>query len=670
LAKTNRGFESHPFRHVNRIPNQSAAEPGKTFIAAVAVLFFVISTWVSYARWANFECRTFDLAYYAQGIWQFLHGRFAVSVIGVPLLGNHVEPIVFLFAPLIAVFRHPMLFVAVQNAALATMGPVGFSIARRLGLDGKSSALAASALLLAPAAGYIALHEFHPEALSAPLLLLMLQARLTRKLGKHWLWFIAVLACKENMALLLIAYCAIHCVAERKLSLAELRAWFLWPMAVAILWFIICAEIITPALNSGNVDYIALYDRLGASPIEILRNAIAHPQLIANALVQSLTHGNLVWALLLPFLGLPLLRPRWLIVAAPILLQHLLSWRASEWTIYFHYAAPLLPLFWIAYAEVVASSNLWKRASESIPRALFGTVIIACVAAQIFWGPAAAIGSTTADWFAKASDRARKNAFIANISPQASVVAPFPYLSHLAMREKLYSLHHILKGLKTLSHQVYEQPPPTDFVLIDYLDSATFDAASGYYHPTMKTADGRIVPSSDRLLYDFLRRTSWVVNSLDELVLFRKGERTGPAQAASPQSVFEIATHTQLISITKSAGVLSNHDSVEIRLDWRFQGEREVFPWMLLRLTRRGGESAAFMTKGLCAPEAGDGPCEENWRITSVDGLASGDYSAEAIFVDNSKRAWSEATGQNNSASTLLSRAIPLGDLKVVRDPN
>ena len=108
------------------------------FVASVAIIFFVICTWASYARWANFECRTFDLAYYAQGIWQLLHGRFAVSVIGVPLLGNHVEPIVFLFAPLFAVFRHPMLFVVVQNAALATMGPVGYSIARRLGLDGKS----------------------------------------------------------------------------------------------------------------------------------------------------------------------------------------------------------------------------------------------------------------------------------------------------------------------------------------------------------------------------------------------------------------------------------------------------------------------------------------------------------------------------------------------------
>jgi uncharacterized membrane protein len=101
-------------------------------------------------------------------IWQLIHGRLDVSVENVPLLGNHVEPIVFLFAPLFAVFRHPMLFVIVQNAALAAMPLVGYNIAKRLGLDGKRACLLSAALLLAPAAGYIAIHEFHPEALVRP----------------------------------------------------------------------------------------------------------------------------------------------------------------------------------------------------------------------------------------------------------------------------------------------------------------------------------------------------------------------------------------------------------------------------------------------------------------------------------------------------------------------
>ena len=119
-------------------------------VLALSAVFFALHTWVSYARWANFAYRTFDLAYYVQALWQLVHGRFAVSVQYVPLLGNHVEPIVFLIAPLFFFLRHPMLLVVLQNAALATMGPVAFRIAVRLGLSPRQALLLALALLLTP----------------------------------------------------------------------------------------------------------------------------------------------------------------------------------------------------------------------------------------------------------------------------------------------------------------------------------------------------------------------------------------------------------------------------------------------------------------------------------------------------------------------------------------
>lgn len=114
-----------------------AADPGKGPILALALVFFAACTWTSYARWANFEYRTFDLAYYVQALWQLIHGRFQVSVQGVPLLGNHVEPIVVLLVPFFLLFSHPLIFVLAQNAALASMGPVAFSIGQRLGSDRK-----------------------------------------------------------------------------------------------------------------------------------------------------------------------------------------------------------------------------------------------------------------------------------------------------------------------------------------------------------------------------------------------------------------------------------------------------------------------------------------------------------------------------------------------------
>jgi uncharacterized membrane protein len=640
------------------------AEPGASL--AAGLVFFGVCTLTSWLRWANFEYRTFDLAYYVQALWQLLHGRFEVSVEGVPLLGNHVEPIVFLAAPIFALARHPMTLVILQNALLASMAPVGFQVACLLGLNRKTALWMSVALLLAPAAGYIALHEFHPEALAAPFLLLLLRARAIGSLRAHWIWFLAILACKENLSLLLTAYCVVYLIVDRKRTWAELRNWYLWPLALSVLWFVTCTKGITPALNAGNIDYLALYDRLGNSGSDIAWKAITEPHRILAALSQSLTHGNLVWALLLPFLMLPLFSPRWLLVAAPVLLQHLLSWRSSEWTIYFHYAAPLLPLSWIALAESLAALDRRANVPLTLRRGLPLLVLAACVLGQIMVGPSGGIIATAQSWWNNGEDRVRRADFIRQIPPGASVVAPLPYLSHLAMREHLFSLHYILKGLKTLSRSRYDPPPPTEFVLIDYDDSATFDAGAGYYHPTMKTVDGSVVPSSERLLHDFLAGRSWRVNSSNELTLLRQ---TTPVPDSTPSSgtVEPLAaneTAATLLACTKSADVLSA-GGLEVRTSWRFRTPRDVFPWLFLKLTPRSPGKPVVLSCGLCSPESNGPFTAESWRITPSQRIAAGQYAVEALFVDNSKRLWLQRSGTSDQSALLTSSPVSLGELTV-----
>ena len=642
---------------------------GTGLILSFAFVVFVILTWVSSARWANFEYRTFDLAYYVQALWQLIHGRFQVSVEGVPLLGNHVEPIVFLFTPFFLIFRHPLLFVWVQNAAIASMGPVAFSIGKRLGLNQTTALLLGVAVLITPATGYIALHEFHPEALTAPFLLLMLRAHLRRSLSAYWIWLMAAIACKENIALIIAAYCTVQIFLERKRSWTELRVWYLLPLALSVVWFLVCVKLITPALNSGSIDYLALYDRLGTSPSDILVNAITQPDRIFRALSQSLLNGNLFWALLLPFLGIPLLRPHWLLIAAPILLQHLLSWRSSEWVIYFHYAAPLLPLFWIALAEGIGKINRWASVPVAIRSSLPFLVILACVVAQIMLGPAGAIAKTAVNWFDGEDTRIRKQTFIGQIPPDASVLAPLPYLSHLAMRENLFSLHYVLKGLKTLSRSPYSPPPPTDFVLIDYNDSATFDPVAGYYHPKMKTVDDRVIPSSDLLLHDFLKQRSWTILTSNELTLLRQGASTEKSSSLLRDTVgpIEISPGSELTGITKSSTELGQQ-GLEIKTSWNFQESRQVFPWMFLRLTPRGQQKAVIISHGLCAPEVTQGLHQEMWQLTPSSQIPIGDYDAEVAFVDNSKSAWAANSSRLSAKAELLSRPISIGELKVTSE--
>jgi hypothetical protein len=120
-----------------------------------------------------------------------------------------------------------------------------------------------------------------------------------------------------------------------------------------------------------------------------------------------------------------------------------------------------------------------------------------------------------------------------------------------------------------------------------------------------------------------------------------------------------------LVSIEKSGDLLSQSQSLEVRLAWTFEGEREVFPWMLVRLTNDQSGRSVVLTRGLCAPAASSGTYTETWQITSTRGLPAGDYVAEAIFIDNSKRAWFEATGGGGAEATLMTRPIPLGRIKV-----
>ena len=631
-----------------------------------ALCFFAATSWVSYAHWASFAYRTFDLAFYVQALWQLLHGRFDVSLLNVPLLGNHVEPIVFLLAPLFALCRHPMALVFVQNALLASMAPVAYRIARRLGHSARAGCLLALALLAAPATSYIALHEFHPEAFAAPFLLLLIEARVSHSPRRHWLWFLAVLACKENMALLLVAYCSVHLWMERKRPAAELRRWYGWPLVLALGWFVIATKLILSTLNAGNVDYLALYDRLGSTPGQIVLHAFTQPGRFFTALVHALRVGNLLPALLLPFLGLPILRPRWLLIASPILLQHLLSWRSSEWMIYFHYSAPLLPLVWFAAAEAIPLLHQKPPAWPMLRGVLCLAVLFASLLAQIIVGPAPSMWRTARAWASGAEERRERQTFLAQIPADASLTAPLPYLSHLAMRSQLVSLHFILKGLRTLSRSTYHPPAPTDYVLIDYADAATFDAAAGYYHPTMKTTDGRVIPSSDLLLHEVLHSRSWKSVSRGPLTLLRQEDKAaGEAPSSARQEdLAQFGPHTSLVTATKDREQLAPGQSLTLRFAWRFVAPREKIPWVELALTPADGNAPLYFTCGLAAPEISGGLHQDTWEITATNHLPPGSYLVTLSFFDNPRRLWSQTTGHPDPAA-LLGTVFPLGRLEV-----
>jgi hypothetical protein len=287
------------------------------------------------------------------------------------------------------------------------------------------------------------------------------------------------------------------------------------------------------------------------------------------------------------------------------------------------------------------------------------------VTGQILVGPAGGIIATAQNWQPTGEDRARRAEFIRQIPPGASVVAPLPYLSHLATREQLFSLHYILKGLKTLSRSRYQPPPPTEFVFIDYDDDATFDPGAGYYHPAMKTVDDRVVPSSEKLLHEFLGNRSWSVKSSNELTLLQQtGTRPDSTSSSGPAETIPPETAATLLACTKSGDILSA-GGLEITTSWKFRTPREVFPWLFLKLTPRSPGKPVILSRGLCSPESSGPVTTETWRITPTHRIAPGQYTVESFFVDNSRRLWLQRSGKSDQSSLLTASPVSLGELTV-----
>ena len=609
-----------------------------------AVLFAGVAFLVSWWHWWTFQYGTFDLAFYVQALWLALRGQWQVSLLNVPLMGNHAEPIVFLLTPLFALWSHPMLFVGVQTLALASMPFTAWRIARRLGIERGAAILLALATVLTPATVLIGIYEFHPEALAAPLLLLLIEAKLAERRGWFWVWFIAVLSVKENLALLLVAWCVVFAVLEWRRGRAWLLRWNVLPGLVAAGWLLLCGRVIGPALNAGNVDYLQLYSHLGDSGGGIVRNFFTAPGRALGALWHALTHGNLVWALVLPLLGLPFARLRWWFIAAPILGQHLLSWRYSEWSLGAHYPAPLIPLLWIAAAEVFPK----LRAQ----RALACAIVAACLACQVWVGPVRTIAHDVATVGEQLEERAWKAEMIAAIPPGASVVASQPFLSHLATRERLISLHHILKGLKTLSRAAYEPPAATDVAIVDYTDRTTFSTQAGFYHPRMRVDGERYVPSSDRLLHEFLRQGTWRVHARNNVAVFHRGEPMAAFAPDTPPIPFD--EQTTLLNMQIPQG---SPGAMRFRFAWEFGADREQFPWLMLVLS--DGQRLYTFDKGACAPAAGAGRYFEEWTVVFPSWLPPGNYELFALFFDAGEAAWQKKAPPRDM--TFVKMKIELG---------
>lgn len=457
---------------------------------------------LSSQRYATFHNRTFDLAFYARIAWGLAVLDVREPIVGAHLAGLHLSFVLLPLGWLGRVFGTvPVLLVAQAAAYAATAFPIARLAGRRLGP--LAYVAAGLAWLLSPNLGHVVPYEFHPGTLAVLPLAWLVDAVDRRDARAFVGCVVATLACREDLATVTAAAAFVawlvfrqdgQACAQRVRRGSLAIGAFVGSIAYLLFFLLVLHPRFAPPVGSLQLHF----GHWGQTFPEVAAYLVAHP----GALYAHLTApARLLYPLVVlgPFgVVLPLLRPRWLLPALPVLLVNLVSHFPTTLDLGSHYLTPALPFVFAAAIEGAA----WlaprvpvRRRAWVMATLLVGPTLVAhFVAGGTPLSRDFPRSAFVRDDFSRAAER-----IVARIPAGRSVQAPDALLPHLAERRK-----------------VHRGPPPergTDFVVLDVGYRARFL----HQEALVRTAEEPVVR-------DWLAKPEFgVVAVTSELLLLERG---------------------------------------------------------------------------------------------------------------------------------------------------
>jgi uncharacterized membrane protein len=428
------------------VADQRAARPAAVNRAAIALgaAFGLLWLTMGLLRHAAYASGRQDLEIYLQVLWSTAQGRpFASTLLksNELHLAEHLALSLLPLMPLYALMPRPELPIVLQQAAWALAGAPVFWLARRLiGPPGGLALLVG--FYLTPALAGAALDDFHPVTFVA----LPVGASAALLAAGRW---------RTGVCVALLA-----CLLEEEAAL---------PLAGLGLWLVLgrCRRV-GLALIAYGVGLLA------ASTLAIMPGYHQPATVAAVQGNRALGHfselradgaaflGRLLYTrgedLLSSYLvangGMALLAPSALLAAGPTLGALLLQDR--EDTLHRHWAAPALPLIWVAAA--LGLSRLRGRSRH----AGVGIVLVGALLAYVLISPLPAGRRFERDEFVRGPHEVDLDLAVAAVSLAARLAVSENVAAHLANRQELFLFpidDHYLRDLG------YEERPLDGYVL-------------------------------------------------------------------------------------------------------------------------------------------------------------------------------------------------------------
>ncbi len=350
--------------------------------AAVYIAVFSVFT---IGRYERYNATGFDLAFYDQILWRTARG----DIMGMTIEGDnvsnwafHVEPILLLVAPFTLIFSDTRWLLIFQTVALAVAAIPVYWIGVRQWQKPWVGFVFALLYLLYPATGWANKFDFHPLTFTTPLLLFAFDAAERKRFGLTSVLLLLAMGCKEEMGLVVACSGLYWFFSPDRWRFG--LVWFVVGVSYALLGFFV----IIPGAQ-GNVvlpnQAFLRYNWLFRGSLQEKIAYIFGPDTPVKIrfLIQLLT----------PLAFIPLLKPRILAIASPVIALSLLSANLNQSGIYHQYMADVVPFLMIAAIQGSYELKTFVRRlglrlrSLFIQRATFSTMITATLVMFVAFNP-------------------------------------------------------------------------------------------------------------------------------------------------------------------------------------------------------------------------------------------------------------------------------------------
>jgi uncharacterized membrane protein len=415
----------------------------------LCLLMFLVWLGLLAYKYYKLNYYDWDLAFFAQAMWNLAHGSAYVSLFDTEFFANHANLIAFLLVPLYKIFGHPMTLLILKAVSFSAASYVLYLLAKEK--LGESLGLCVLWFYwLYPANIYSLIYEFDFENLAPAFIMLAFYFYI----HENWTGFIIncifLVLIKENMPLIVAAF-GIH----GWITKPDKACWGLIPTTLGVFCFVALAFVFVPLMGKqtiGHHPYMAHYAQLVKAPWDAVSSIV--------------TVKKVEWLkdLLAPLMFLPLLALDILFLVFPIVLQHLLSAVGQEHSIYYAYSMTIAPFLFLAFINALGFIKENLR-----PWVFYIFLLSAFVSSTAFF--IVELGHIKPKFFDLPKDVPHCWELIKMVPPDAPVVATFNFLPELSSRPYLYAFHKIYHSSYQNGPNHFQLPSDVRYALIDFENS-------------------------------------------------------------------------------------------------------------------------------------------------------------------------------------------------------